>query len=215
MPGNRKLPTAHPAALTRDSLQTAVQELCARDADLCQVVERYGSPPLWARQPGFATLVRIMLEQQVSLASAWAAFTRLRNGVGRVVPARIAPLPLNELQKLGLTRQKAEYIQGVARAQLAGEIELQALARADDAGARETLCRIRGVGPWTADIYLIMALRRPDVWPDGDLALVSSMQHLKRLRARLTPLRARKIASAWRPWRAVAARILWHHYLSS
>jgi DNA-3-methyladenine glycosylase II len=199
--------------LDRAALLRATRELCARDADLDRAVTRYGPPPLWARPSGFATLVRIILEQQVSLASAEAVFTRLRNSVGRVSSARIAQLSTTELRRLGITRQKAGYCLGLAQQIERGELSLRRFAKCDNATVRRTLTQVRGVGPWTADIYLLMALRRPDVWPDGDLALATAVRRLKRLRAQPAPDRLRRIADSWRPWRSSAARILWHFYL--
>jgi DNA-3-methyladenine glycosylase II len=204
--------TAHP--LDRTALLRATRELCGRDADFHRAVTRYGPPPLWARPTGFATLVRIILEQQVSLASAEAMFTRLRNSVGRVSSARIAQLSTTELRRLGFTRQKAGYCLGLAQQIESGELSLRRLARCDDSSVRRTLTRVRGIGPWTADIYLLMALRRPDVWPEGDLALATAVRRLKRMRTQPAPDRLRRIADSWRPWRSAAARILWHFYLS-
>lgn len=200
--------------LTRDTLRSAVSELCARDDDLGRVVTATGPPPLWARPPGFATLVRIVLEQQVSLASARATFRRLQSAAGRVTATRVARLSPATLRRHGITRQKAEYVLDLARAIVAGELNLRAITHADDGTVRHALLAIRGIGPWTADIYLLMALRRPDVWPDGDLALRSATQGVKRLRVPPTEDRLRRMAARWRPWRSVAARILWHHYLS-
>ena len=201
--------------LNRSDLLGGVNELCARDTDLANIVQQYGPPPMWARRPGFATLIRIILEQQVSLASADATFARLRRGVGRVTAGRVASLSLAKLRRLSLTRQKAGYCLDLARLVTDGGLDLRRLGSADDSTARETLLEIRGIGPWTADIYLLMALRRPDVWPDGDLALENAMRRVKRLRAQPTCERARRIASRWAPWRSVAARLLWHYYLRS
>jgi len=205
---------AVPVALSQPLMLRAVEELCSRDSDLAGVVRRHGPPPMWARPPGFATLVRIVLEQQVSLSSADAAFRRLRIGAGRMSAARVSRLSLPQIRRLGITRQKAEFIHDIGRAATAGELRLWGLASADDTTVRNTLLQIRGIGPWTADIYLIMALRRPDVWPDGDLALVKSLRHLKRLRSVPGPDAIRRITAGWAPWRAVAARIVWHSYLS-
>ncbi len=201
--------------LDRTAQLRATRVLCARDADLRRVVERYGPPPLWGRPTGFATLVRIILEQQVSLASADAMFTRLRNSIGRVSSARVAQLSTAELRRVGFTRQKAAYCLGLAQQIEDGELSLRRFAKCDDATVQRTLTQVRGIGPWTADIYLLMALRRPDVWPDGDLALATAARRLKRLRQQPTADRLRRIASAWRPWRSVGARILWHFYLSA
>ena len=170
---------------------------------------------MWARRPGFATLIRIILEQQVSLASATATVARLRRGVGRLTASRVAVLSPARLRRLGLTRQKAGYCFDLARLVHEGDLDLLHLSAADDTTARERLEQIRGIGPWTADIYLLMALRRPNVWPDGDLALENAMRRVKRLRARPSRELARRIASRWAPWRSVAARLLWHYYLRS
>jgi DNA-3-methyladenine glycosylase II len=169
---------------------------------------------MWVRPPGFATLVRIVLEQQVSLSSADAAFRRLRIGAGRMSAARVLRLSLPQIRRLGITHQKAEFVRGIARATTGGGLRLRSVSGADDVAARTMLLQIRGIGSWTADIYLIMALRRPDVWPDGDLALVKSLKHLKRLRSVPGPAAIQRITAGWAPWRAVAARIVWHSYLA-
>lgn len=199
--------------LTRATLHDATADLCRRDADLAAVVDRFGPPPLWARPPGFATLARIILEQQVSLASAQAILRRVRDGLGRVTAERVASRSETQLRKLGLTRQKAHYLANLARLIVDEELDLRTVHTAGDARARDMLLEIRGIGPWTADIYLLMALRRPDVWPTGDLALAAAMRRAKRLRELPVPQRQERIATAWRPWRSVAARILWHSYL--
>ena len=168
---------------------------------------------MWARRPGFATLARIMLEQQVSLASASAAYARLKRGLGRVTAESVAAATLSQLQRHGLTRQKAAYCHNLAQLTVTGALDLGRLVHADDAVVRQTLLEIRGIGPWSAEIYLLMALGRPDVWPDGDLALREAARQVKGMRARPTDDRLRRLAQRWRPWRSVAARILWHHYL--
>lgn len=200
--------------LSRQMLLEAVAELCRRDPDLARVVARYGPPPMWARPTGFETLVRIILEQQVSLSSARAAFHRLRSGAGRVSAERLSRLSARHITTLGITRLKAAFIHGLAVAVRAGHLRLRSLSRLDDLAVRGTLIRTKGIGPWTADIYLLMALRRPDVWPDGDLALVKSLRNLKRLRSDPSPDVVRRITAAWIPWRAVGARIVWHSYLA-
>lgn len=197
------------------SLRDGVAALVARDRDLARVVERFGPPPLWARRPGFATLVRIILEQQVSLTSAAAAYRRLQGAAGRVTPAKVAAAGERCLRSAGLTRQKAAYCHGVARAIVDGRLDLAALETLPAAAVRRTLTDLPGVGAWTADIYLLMALRRPDVWPSGDLALAKAAQTLKGLRALPTNERLARVAAPWAPWRAVGARVLWHFYLSS
>jgi DNA-3-methyladenine glycosylase II len=201
--------------LTPDSLAEGVAELSRRDPHLAAVVARHGAPPLWDRPPGFETLVQIILEQQVSLASGRAAYARLERVAGGVSPERIAGLTDGALQSAGLTRQKASYIRGLAQAIVAGEFDPSGLAALDDDGARAALIKLRGVGAWTADIYLLMALGRADIWPSGDLALVAAIREVKRMRSLPSSDRIGRITRAWSPWRAVAARVLWHHYLST
>lgn len=201
--------------LSAATLRLAVAELGARDPDLAAVVERFGPPPLWARRPGFSTLIRIILEQQVSLRSAAAAYARLQTAAGRVTPARVAAISERRLRAAGLTRQKAAYCRGLATAVVSGELNLGGLDRLPDDEVRSILVAVPGIGPWTADIYLLIALGRPDVWPRGDLALARSLRRVKRLRSAPGEDRMAKIARTWTPWRAVAARVLWHDYLSS
>lgn len=199
--------------LDEELLARGVEELIARDADLAAVVERCGPPPLWSRPPGFATLVRIVLEQQVSLVSARAVYERLEASLGGVSPERLAAVGERGLRQHGLTRQKASYCHGIATAVHTGRLDLAAVARLDDEAAHEALTALRGIGPWTAAIYLLMALGRPDVWPLGDLALVKAVQQVKALDTPPDRDGFLRLGDPWRPWRAVAARILWQHYL--
>jgi DNA-3-methyladenine glycosylase II len=201
--------------LTKARLQEGVDALCAVDPDLARIAERFGPPPLWGRAPGYATLVRIILEQQVSLASAKATFGRMRDTFGEVTSENMASLSAADIQTAGVTRQKASYCLGLAQLIQSGALDLRSLSRADDREVRRRLIDIRGIGTWTADIYLLMALRRPDIWPDGDLALATAAQQVKRLRRRPDDTRLRALAARWAPWRAVAARLLWHYYLST
>lgn len=207
-------PTPVPAPLDAATLARATAWLAARDPDLAGIVEKHGPPPLWARPPGFASLVAIVLEQQVSLRSGAAALERLRAAAGGLEPAAVAALGEDGARGAGLTRQKARYVTELAGAIVDGRFDLDAVAAAADEDARAALVGLVGVGRWTADIYLLMALGRPDVWPDGDLALAAAMSRAKRLDARPDGLTQRTIAEAWRPWRSVAARVLWHAYLA-
>jgi DNA-3-methyladenine glycosylase II len=201
--------------LTADSLAEGVAELSRRDPHLAAVVARHGAPPLWDRPPGFQTLVQIILEQQISLSAGRAAYLRLERRTGAVTPERVAALTEADLRGAGLTRQKSAYIRDIAQAIVAGEFDPDALAALGDEEARAALIKLRGVGAWTANIYLLMALGRADIWPSGDLALVAAMREVKRLRSSPNDARIGRIARAWSPWRAVAARVLWHHYLST
>ncbi|OLC56220.1 MAG: hypothetical protein AUH85_07250 [Chloroflexi bacterium 13_1_40CM_4_68_4] len=196
-------------------LRVGLAQLSGLDPDLAAIVTRFGPPPLWAREPGFATMIRIILEQQVSLASASAAYARLAARVGRVTPSRIRDVDEESLRAAGLTRQKARYIHALAESIVRKDFHFGHLAALDDDAAREALITLEGVGRWSADIYLLMALLRPDVWPASDLALASAVRQVKRLRQRPTTEELERIGERWRPWRAVAARLLWHQYLSA
>lgn len=175
---------------------------------------RHGPPPLWARRGGFATLARIVLEQQVSLASAAAVFRRVEDELqGGWSTRTVLAAGTDGLRARGITRQKAAYLVLIAEQIESGTLRLSALRRATDDAARTQLTSVRGIGPWTANIYLLMALRRPDVWPRGDLALHKALARMRRLPYVPTSDEAEHYATRWAPYRAVAARILWHAYL--
>ena len=195
-------------------LHAAAGILAERDPDLGGILARLGPPPLWDRPPGFATLVAIILEQQVSLGSGAAALERLRAAAGSIDPGRIAALGEDGARAAGLTRQKARYVVALAEATLDGRFDPIAVEAAADDDARAQLVALLGVGRWTADIYLLMALGRPDIWPDGDLALAAAMRRAKGLEMIPDGPAQRRVAEAWRPWRAVGARLLWHAYLA-
>lgn len=201
-------------ALDGTTLAHGVAELAARDPDLGAVHARLGVPPLWAREPGFPTLVHIILEQQVSLASARAAFDKLRAAVDPLTPAGVLALDDETLRRIGFSRQKGAYMRHLANAIVAGSFDVDALATLPDDAVRAQLVTLKGIGPWSAEIYLLMALCRADAWPAGDLALQVAAQRVKQLPARPDAATLTELAKAWRPWRAVAARLLWHHYLN-
>ncbi|HEY83487.1 MAG TPA: DNA-3-methyladenine glycosylase 2 family protein [Chloroflexi bacterium] len=200
--------------LNRLTLLKGVQELAKRDADLARIATTYGPPPLWEREPGFHTLIHIILEQQVSLASAKAAYKRLEKAVDPLEPKNFLMLTDEALKQIGFSRQKTRYGRELANAIIDGSLDLSGLEELEDEDAKEQLMKIKGIGPWTSDIYLLMALGRPDIWPKGDLALEIAIQRVKGWSKRPTPEEARKMSDEWRPWRAVAARLLWHFYLS-
>lgn len=209
-------PASHPGLTPLDetTLHSGLDELARRDPDLAGLLQRLGPPPLWARPPGFGTLIHIILEQQVSLASARAAYDRLQAAVNPLTPARLLELDDATLRAVGFSRQKSVYARHLAEALLAGTLDLAALATLDDDAVRAHLQAVKGIGPWTAEIYLLMALGRADAWPVGDLGLVVALQEIKRLDQRPDAATLSALAEGWRPWRAVAARLLWHHYLS-
>ena len=200
--------------LDENTLLEGVQELTHRDKDFAGIVSAYGPPPLWEREQGFPTLVHIILEQQVSLASAKAAYNKLIAAVDELTPERFLVLTDEELKRIGFSRQKTGYGRELAKAILEGRLDLVRLEALEDLEAKEELMKVKGIGVWTADIYLLMAMGRPDIWPRGDLALEVAIQRLKGWQRRPTPEEAGEMSTAWQPWRAVAARLLWHYYLS-
>ena len=201
--------------LTETELSRAAQILAQRDPDLARIHRECGDPPLWARSPGFPTLIHIILEQQVSLASAQAAFDRLSAAChGRITPRRTLVFTDVQMKQIGFSRQKAGYVREMARAVVNHQFDPAALELMHDEAVREALIQHKGIGPWTADIYLLMVLLRPDVWPRGDLALAVAVQNVKGLNTRPTYAELAEIAEPWKPWRAVAARMFWHYYLS-
>src|SRR6266496_6224453 len=198
--------------LTSESLSAAAAELAGRDRHLRSIYEVHGAPPMWARRPGFPTLLRIVLEQQVSLVSARAMFARLKSNIEPFTALGFIEAGEASLRSLGVTRQKAHYCMQVAHAFTDGHLDR--LGRMSDEDAHATLLSIKGVGPWTANIYLLMALRRADIWPDGDVALATAVGRLRKMKQRPAFTDLAKIAEGWRPYRSVAARMLWQYYLA-
>jgi len=199
-------------SLTPRTLRSAARRLAEADPVLGASIERFGPPPLWARDPSYATLVHLILEQQVSLASAQAAFDRLVVAIGDPTAAGLLALDDVQLRAIGFSRQKAGYARDLAVSLLDG-FDLEVLAGLPDDAVRARLVGLRGIGRWTADVYLTMCLLRPDVWPYGDQALATAAMEVAGLLQRPTFTQLGEIAERWRPYRAVAARILWHHYL--
>ncbi len=204
-----------PRALTRASLEAGARALARRDPELRALLAQNGPPPMWGRRPGFETLVHIVLEQQVSIVAARSLFRRVRAHIGGMTPETVSRRGVLGLHRLGLTRQKASYCHELARAVKGGGLRLPDIARAPDEEGRDALLALRGIGPWSVDIYYLMALRRPDVWPTGDLALAVALQEVKSLRARPDHRTQLALSADWAPWRSVAARLLWHYYLST
>jgi DNA-3-methyladenine glycosylase II len=167
---------------------------------------------MWGRRPGFTTLLRIILEQQVSLISARSMYERLRVNIDPFDTATFIERGELYLRSLGMTRQKAHYAVQVAQAFTNGD--LTSISKLNDEEAHATLTRIKGVGPWTANIYLLMALRRPDIWPDGDIALATAAMKVWKMKQRPSFAELGRRAEAWRPYRSVAARMLWQYYLA-
>jgi DNA-3-methyladenine glycosylase II len=203
-----------PITLDNERLADAAREVALLDEDMERILADHGTPPLWDRDPGFETLIRIILEQQVSLASADAMYCRLSGNIRIITPEAILKAGVPQLRSLGVTRQKSGYFINVAKAIQSGALDLESLEKDSDERAIEKLISVKGIGPWTAKIYLLMVLRRPDVWPVGDVALATAVKNLRGWQIRPTQVELSEIAKAWCPHRATAARMLWHYYLS-
>ena len=201
-------------SLNEASLARAAKHLAKRDPELTSILKRFGPPPLWARRAGFSTLINIILEQQVSLASAASMFARMRKNIVPFHARRMIELGEGHLKSLGLTRQKTAYCLDLAQSLTDKRLRLSQLSRMSDADAKAALMTIKGLGSWSADVYLLMVLLRPDVFPATDLALITAVTKLKRLRSRPSPNQLLEMAEAWRPYRSVAARMLWQYYLA-
>lgn len=203
-----------PDVLTETTLVRAAKQLASRDKDLASILERLGPPPLWARRPGFPTLVHIILEQQVSLAAAASIFRKLKKNVVPFHPERMVHVGDAYLRSLGLTRQKSAYCLHLAESMVDRRLNLSRLGRMSDEEVKTVLMGVKGIGPWSADIYLLMALGRADIWPASDLALSIAVTKLKQLETRPNSNQLSEMAQAWRPFRSVAARMLWQYYLA-
>lgn len=186
----------------------------AIDRVFTEIIDRCGTPPAWRREPGFATLVQIILEQQVSLTSARATFDRLVTAVEVLTPAAFCQLDDGQLQRIGFSRQKSRYCRHLAGAMLGNVLVLDRLSHQTDDQVRAALTALPGIGAWTANIYLLMALQRPDIWPKGDIALAEAYRMLAGLAQRPTAEEMEAHSFRWRPWRSTAACLLWHYYLS-
>jgi DNA-3-methyladenine glycosylase II len=197
------------------TLLEGVNWLIDDDPFLRKAVEKNGLPPLWEREPGFPSLLKIILEQQVSLASAKATYNKLLTKLDVLTPESFLSLDDRELKKVGFSRQKTRYGRILAKSVLDGSLDLTKLGNLSDKEVENKLTSIPGIGKWTASIYLLMVLGRPDIWPKGDLALNKALMKVKELEKIPDNNLAEEIAEGWRPYRSVAARILWHYYLNS
>ena len=201
-------------AISERNMPAICRELATSDERLAFVHSTYGTPPLWARPKGFATLLNIILEQQVSLASAKACFDKLYDHLGDVTPDRFLTVNDADLKTIGFSRQKTVYGRHLSEAVIGKHIDLNILHSLPDEEVRTELVKLKGIGVWTADVYLVMALLRPDVMPRGDIALHAAYQKLTGSDKRQGSEEFIEIAERWRPFRSVAARLLWHFYLS-
>lgn len=193
-------------------LRKPLAELAARDPDFAAALKLVGLPRERRQQPGFHGLVRIIVAQQLSIHAARTITARLEAALDPFTPEAMLAHPVENLRALGLSTAKVRYAQAIARHVADGHLDFDRLHAAEDDEAMTILTAIDGVGPWTAEIYLLFALGRPDILPAGDLALAAALQRMKRMRKRPDARKLRKIAESWRPYRSAAARFLWHYY---
>ena len=198
---------------SKENFHSICHQLAEKDADLKKIIDDYGLPPMWSRPAVFQTLVLTILEQQVSLASAYAAFKKLKEKTGFVTPIKILALRDAELKACYFSRQKIIYVRALANAIVSKKISLRKLSQSTNDEIREILKQVKGIGDWTVDVYLIHALQRSDLFPLGDIALVNSLKHVKQLPAVVTKEEMLAVAEIWRPYRTVASMLLWHAYI--
>ncbi len=199
-------------ARARRLLKRGVVALSASDPDLARISAAHGLPPTRVRPESFQTLFKVIVQQQVSLASGAAIWRRLEAGLDGASVAAVGRASADDLRAMGLTRQKARYAHALAEAVLDGGLDLAGLNQLDDEAAIAALTSVLGIGRWTAEIYLLSALQRPDVWPAADLVLMVAAGEVKGLESRPDAKLLARMAEPWRPWRAIAARLLWHYY---
>ena len=188
-------------------------KLAKKDADLADIIKQHGHPPMWIRPNTFQTLILFILEQQVSLASAYAAFKKLKEKIGMVTPSKILALTDEELRACYFSRQKIIYAGELAKAVQSKQVRLKKLSLLPDEEVRNVLIQLKGIGHWTIDVYLMHALQRTDLFPLGDIALVNSLKEVKQLPKDVNREKMLKIAEPWRPYRTIASMILWHAYI--
>ena len=203
-----------PASFTQQNLNQLCNELASRDASFTGIISVYGYPSFWSRPNTFESLVHIILEQQVSLASALSALQKLEEKIGQISAENLLALTNEELKACYFSRQKTVYARDLAATILSGNLKLDELVLLPDDEVRTKLTAIKGIGNWTTDIYLIFILHRTDVFPIGDLAVVQAIKRVKNLPPETSKERLLQIAEAWKPYRTIATVLLWHEYLS-
>ena len=202
-----------PLTFHKNNFRFLCDRLASKDEDLKAILTQYGYPPLWSRKLSFETLVHIILEQQVSLASAKAALLALKSKIGSVTPKKLLALSDTELKSCYFSRQKIVYTRSLAEAITEKRLSLRDLADKNEEEIRESLIALKGIGHWTVDVFLMMVLHRTDLFPTGDIALMNSIQHCKQLADHTSKEDILSIADNWRPYRSVAAFMLWHAYI--
>ena len=197
----------------QQNFHSICDKLARKDRHLFAIIKQYGYPPVWTRKGNFQTLIHIILEQQVSLASARAALNKLRTKIGIITPKKLLTLSDEELKACYFSRQKTVYARCLANAIVSKQIILKTFSGLDDGGIRRQLKKIKGIGDWTVDVYLLFALQRTDIFPLGDLAMVNALKEVKQLPKETKQEDLLKLAESWRPYRSIATMLFWHHYI--
>ena len=198
---------------TEESLVTICNKLAKKETAFKNILDEYGYPPFWARKASFETLIHIILEQQVSLASARAALQKLKEQIGTVTPKKLIQLSDAALKACYFSRQKIVYARCLAEAFVKRKIVLQKLAELPDEEIRSSMLQVKGIGNWTVDVFLMMVLHRPNLFPTGDIALMNSVKHVMKLPASTSKEHILELAKSWQPYRTIAAFMFWHAYI--
>lgn len=197
----------------KEDFVSLCHKLAAVDKSFQQVIDQYGYAPCWSRKPTFATLIHIILEQQVSLASAKAAYDKLQSYIKVVSPENILRLSDEEMKACYFSRQKTIYARCLSEAVLKGSLDIEHLLHEDDHTIRAKLTKIKGIGHWTVDVFLMMCIHSSDIFPFGDIALVNSLKYIKGLPLHTTKEELIPVTEPWKPYRTIAAYLLWHAYI--
>jgi DNA-3-methyladenine glycosylase II len=202
-------------SFNKDNFQQRCNALAKKDTHLQSIIKQYGHPPMWNRPATFASLIHIILEQQVSLASAKAALEKLKKKIGTITATKVLKLSDAELRACYFSRQKTVYARCLADAIVTKRLNLKNLGAATDDEIRTELKKIKGIGDWTVDVYLLFVLQRADVFPTGDLAMMNALKQIKQLPKHTSKEEIIKLAEHWRPHRSLATMLLWHHYIKT
>ncbi|MEO6232264.1 MAG: DNA-3-methyladenine glycosylase 2 family protein [Ferruginibacter sp.] len=196
-----------------NNFETICDKLAKKDIDLRKIIHSYGYPPFWDRVASFETLVYIILEQQVSLSSARAAFLKLKEKLTDITPESLLQLSDDEMRACYFSRQKTIYARDLAGAILSKKLDLDSFLNLENEEIRTALTQVKGIGNWTVDVYLMMVMHRTNLFPLGDVALIRSIKENKELQPGITKEEIAEIANSWQPYQTIAAYLLWHAYL--
>ena len=200
-------------SFTKQNFYPICDKLARKDKHLLSIIKQYGYPPIWTRAASFQTLIHIILEQQVSLVSARAALNKLKEKLGTVTAKKLLALSDKELKACYFSRQKMVYAKCLANAMVSKQLNLKSFSTLEDAGIRQQLKMIKGIGDWTVDVYLLFALQRTDIFPLGDLAMISALKEIKQLNKETKKEEVLKLSEPWKPYRSIATMLLWHYYI--